>query len=243
MYWQEQVNISHLHRMYSAGEINVVQLAKGIVGRLKTIKYYSIAEPDFMDVVMEFNSLDAFSEYEDYRVALDYLRDFGDKDNRLWIETETEASKADVIEDGEKAKRTNARMIDDYASEYVDPIDGPIIGPVQFKGPYFAPGVDAIKAIPAASNTSFTSCSTSSSRYNRHKPVRFLSDYEFERRLKAKGIEPRQLAKDFFNYMRDANDDYQSWIMDRYLENGGKAVEPKKAPVARVRSGERRLTR
>ncbi len=228
MYWVETINVGHLHRLYSDGKINVVALAKGVVARLKTIHYYATAEPDFMNVIMELNSIDAYSDYDDYIVALDFLLEFGDKNNRLWVETEKPTSKED-IDDDKKATNINVKMLDDYKNGAAELMSALV------KGPYYKSRADDIvKASPATDNSPSTSCATN--KYNRKKQIRFLSEYDFGLRLKAKGINPNDLSRDFSNYVRDADDPYQAWILDRFVENGGRSIDPKRAPVKNKKS-------
>lgn len=98
--WKEEINLSHLFRLYEVGKIGVAQLSKATCERLKTIKYYSDEYPEFLDITIEFEDIDDIGELDDYNHALDMLYDFGDQQNRLWIEVEL--SVADIAKEAAK---------------------------------------------------------------------------------------------------------------------------------------------
>lgn len=200
--WQETINISHLHRLYSDGKIKVMQLGKAVAARLKTTSYFKSCEPEMIDIIAEFGSLDEFSDHKDYITALDLLYDFGDIENRLWVET----IRPDADEDDTTPAIINkpVKVYSDFASEDTKP---------EFKGPYYQNHPN-IRVLGGSSDDS----PTSTKRYNRTKTVRYLSETDFNKRLADRGIDPEKIAKDMYSYMKDADDDYQDWLINRWKE-------------------------
>lgn len=84
--WQERVDISHLHRLYSEHKIEVKMLGKAVGARLKSTDAFKSCEPELVDIICEFEALDEHSDIGDYCSALDMLYDFGDKNKQLLIE-------------------------------------------------------------------------------------------------------------------------------------------------------------
>lgn len=91
--WHETINIAGLHYMYSRGDINLQQLSKGVARKLQNTHAFAISDPELMDVIFSFNSVDEFARLKDYITALDALLEWGDKEHgkgelRMWIEAE-----------------------------------------------------------------------------------------------------------------------------------------------------------
>jgi hypothetical protein len=210
--------------MYSNAEINVVQLAKGVAERLRTLSYYIECDPDFMDIIKEFNAIDVYSGLQDYEIALDYLFDFGDRGCRLWVETDLPTSKSDIADDKRATTLAAVKMFKDYEDH------------TEIPSVITTPKYDqSISRAQPSTTTTPKSCSTPY-RAPKYKPIRFLTSYEFDKRLKGKGIEPNTLNTDISNYVRDADDDYQNFLMDVIAKNGGKLMVPKKAPLPRKKA-------
>ncbi len=213
--WQETFNISYLHRLYTDGKIKVMQLGKCVAARLKTTSYFKASDPEMIDIMAEFGSLDEYSENKDYNIALDLLMDFGDKYNRLWVET----FHADVEVDhtSDQIIHKPVKVYTDYSIEDTQP---------NIKGPYF----NHLNVVGNNSTTTTDNNPTSSRKYNRTKVTRYLSEHDFNKRLTEKGLDPNKMNKDMYTYMKDADDDYQSWLINRWQDlSSAVRITPKQA--------------
>ena len=86
--WNETINIAALHKLYTTGDINLQQVSKTIVGKLKLTEAFASSEPEIIDVMCAFEAIDPLARLKDYEAALDMLYDYGDKDFRLWVEAD-----------------------------------------------------------------------------------------------------------------------------------------------------------
>lgn len=87
--WKARVFLTFLYDMYDRGDIKLRSLAKCTANRLRVLPFYSAGNPEFVDIVCEFEDIagDDLRDLDDYHEAMDMLYDFGDQDNQLWIET------------------------------------------------------------------------------------------------------------------------------------------------------------
>ncbi len=222
MHWEETININHLHNLYSDGKINVVQMAKAVVSRMKSTQYWAISDPDFIDIMTEFDAMNEFSSHEDYCIALDYLFEYGDIDNRLWIETELPA-KPEVIAEDDRAINFKFRMLDDYEMPTIPEDSLSIIRkPAYYNAPVH-------KALPAKSTVQ--SCGNPINKYGNKTKWRYLSQDDLNKRYIAKGIKPADIPKELNDYVKDADDQYQDWVLSRFVENANGPITPRKAPI------------
>lgn len=139
--WNECINIAGLHRLYNTGGMGLQQLSKGVIRKLQNTEAFAASEPGFMDVMCAFSAVDELARDKDYATALELLYDYGDKENRLWIEAETNPQEQDDI----PKKSRNP-----FVEEDTDPaIQKPHYhGPLHtFKGPYATQsGTEWVKA-------------------------------------------------------------------------------------------------
>jgi hypothetical protein len=196
-HWTESINLSHLHRLYDKGDINIPQLGKAVAKRLQLTSFFHTCEPEFIDIICEFDALDEFSELKDYEVALDLLYDFGDKGiyavdgryNNLWVITNDGADKPD--EDDELIHKP-IKTVD--VNE----------GQTTFYGPYKN----------EHNQSSYITPSTVHSRSKSTKVTRYLSPADFNKRLEAHNVKPDSLPKEMYEYIKDADDQYQAWLIE-----------------------------
>ena len=115
--WQERVDISHLHRLYTDHKIEIKALGKAVGARLKSTNAFKSCEPELVDIVCEFEALDEHSDIADYCSALDMLFDFGDKNKQLLIETFGDRSNG--VLDRKSRLRSSADIVDSFRDKLV----------------------------------------------------------------------------------------------------------------------------
>ena len=86
--WNETINISGLHRLYTTGSINLQQVSQAIVRKLKNTEAFAISDPELIDIMCAFEAIDELAQLKDYNAVLDMLYGFGDKEHKLWVEAE-----------------------------------------------------------------------------------------------------------------------------------------------------------
>jgi hypothetical protein len=195
--WKEEVNLSHLHRLYEGGKINVEQLGKGVAGRLRGTEL-SKKELELADIITEFCALDRLSELKDYEQILDMLYVFGDRDHRLWVETYDMASKKEEDE-------TEIMGSSTYHHNPTAPIHTGIY----------------TKGCNNDNNwTPYSSGSGGCGSSRRSRKGDTYSNYnttysEMEEKLRLRKIEKDRVPHDLFDYLRKVPSDYQEWLLDR----------------------------
>ena len=110
--WQERVDISHLHRLYTDHKIEIRALGKAVGARLKSTNAFKSCEPELVDIICEFEALDEHSDITDYCSALDMLFDFGDKNKQLLIEAIGDRSNG--VLDRKSRERSSADVVDSF---------------------------------------------------------------------------------------------------------------------------------
>lgn len=124
--WEETINIAGIHRLYTNGGINLQQVAKAVVRKLQNTEAFATSDPELMDIIMNFGAIDEFARLKDYQVTLDLLYEFGDKENRLWVEAEGVSPQ----EHDEISAKTRNPYEDDTKPEISVPrYHGPLKGP------------------------------------------------------------------------------------------------------------------
>lgn len=214
--WEEIINISHLHRLYEDGSINVQQLGKGVARRLQNTNCFHVADPELVDIICVFDGLDEFSELKDYEVGLDLLYSFGDKSHRLWIESlmpsgsievnEIDHIKSFVERDKDDDTQHGLNVGAKYSSSYLPPRSCVI--PITTKPP----------ATTAPITTSIGSGDASSKKYNRTKSTRFMTQNDFNKKLETFGLDSDVIPSEMYQYMKEADDQYQEWLIERFKE-------------------------
>lgn len=169
--WKDNINIAHLHRLYNTGKINIVSLGKAVGSRLKKIDIFLSGNADIADIVNEFELLDQYSSLQDYKVAIDMLYDFGDKNNQLWIDADCTDSVVNDIASSNNCKVTYSE------NTYQSPADKKTI---------------------------------KRSRAHLH-----ITQYELDLKFSQLGINAKDIAKDMYDYIKDADIDYQAWLLER----------------------------
>lgn len=86
--WNETINISGLHRLYTSGGIGIQQVAKTIVRKLKNTEAFHRSDPELIDIMCGFEAIDELAMLKDYSAMLELLYAYGDKSHQLWIEAE-----------------------------------------------------------------------------------------------------------------------------------------------------------
>src|SRR6266568_7591083 len=90
--WAETLDISPYHQLYSKGTLPLKSLVSCIEHQLKKLDGFFSSDPELIDIIQELNAFDQFASHKDYEVILDMIYDYGDKGNRLWIETQKTSS-------------------------------------------------------------------------------------------------------------------------------------------------------
>lgn len=52
--------------------------------------------------------------------------------------------------------------------------------------------------------------------YPATRKYHYMSEDDFDKKLSSSGIEPASLQKDFYSYMKDCEEPYQQWLIDRW---------------------------
>jgi len=108
--WGETIDLSDIHALYKEGRLDIKTLGKITAQRLKTTHWFFASDLEMIDIICAFGGLDEYSSLEDYNTVLDFLYEFGDHNNKLWITAEPEAKtnsrdiRGDKIIDMEKDK-------------------------------------------------------------------------------------------------------------------------------------------
>ena len=218
--WNETINISHYHRLYTGGNIKLQQLGKGIANKLKLTESYARCDPDLMDVVCAFNALDEYACHKDYEAALAMLYEYGDKDYRLWIETMAPATKHD--DDGIPSHVKTPFDDEDTKPNF---IKAHYHGPNQvIKGPYITqpsePKEVTVSITTPSARTDTIRCeNVTGKNYYHSKHYHYMDDVDFKKKLAEADIEPDSLPRPLYEYMKNLNEPYQGWLIDRWRED------------------------
>lgn len=286
--WHETINIAGLHHMYSSGGINLQQLSKGIGRKLQNTHAFAISDPELMDIIFSFNSIDEFAQLKDYITALDWLYEWGDKEHgkderRMWIEAEGVFPN----EHDDVPAKTRNLFEEDTKPQYGKPhFHGPHtvinkgVYPVQsgdewvshkFETPKkseedipywdntktykvgdivrqknakfecligntnvdpdanskFKPGepwkwVAAIHSKPFDPALAFKdrlTCEYRGKFYPTGRKHRYMSEDEFNKKLREHEIDPPTVPKELYSYWKDSEDKYQEWLIARWQNN------------------------
>jgi hypothetical protein len=91
--WKARVNIGDLHQSYQDGNLSVSDLALSVHQRLASHSYYQNDElyeyqeiTDWFEDVAE-DAQNGKADINDYDSVLRELYDWGDDENRLWVDT------------------------------------------------------------------------------------------------------------------------------------------------------------
>lgn len=204
--WKEAINISHLHRFYNDGQINIVQLGKAVASRLKLSNLFHMCEPEIIGLIVEFESLDEFSGINDYNSALQMLYEYGDENNTLWIETENGGG----FDNEDSSLLAPEKTIDSVESNRQISLYGPtgkdFVSYVN-KSNITSPNNSPIVSGPNYNKTN------NNSRRSKEKPAEVINDAELETRLAKYNVKPGQITLDMASYMKTVNGDYLDWLI------------------------------
>lgn len=89
--WLSYLDLAYIHNLYEEGKLTIEQLGYQVSIRLRYTKYFKSLDPEFVDIVDEFEALDQISDIDDYDAALDLLYDFADEGYRIWINTKRQS--------------------------------------------------------------------------------------------------------------------------------------------------------
>jgi hypothetical protein len=74
--------------MYTSGGISIQQVAKTVVRKLRNTQIFQHSDPELIDIMMVFESIDELAKLDDYKSVLELLYAYGDKQFQLWVEAE-----------------------------------------------------------------------------------------------------------------------------------------------------------
>lgn len=213
--WKEQINISHLHRLYEEDKISVESLGKAVASRLRLTNYYQDHDPEIIEIICEFAALNKISELKDYEVILDMLYDFGDIEHRLLVETLLSG------DDTDEDNITNTGVIN-----YVDQSKR-VCGYIY---PYSKITCDIINCkTQHETHTSTTSQSGYMARRNNSmwsSSSHDTSPNELDIKLKSFEIAREEVSSEMYEYLRKSPPEYQNFLLERW--RGFQYMEVKK---------------
>lgn len=90
--WKTRINIADAHCLYREGKIEISELARRVLAKVKENPYFKNEEERSFEAEsiledLEDLSVDKEATVEDYDVILTALYDFGDEGHRIWVQS------------------------------------------------------------------------------------------------------------------------------------------------------------
>lgn len=204
--WVESINIVYINRLYFEGKITVQQSAKTMVAKLKKLQAWHVCEPDLINVVSAFDTIDAVAEHQDYIAALAMLYDYGDKNHNLWVETViVEPKNSD--DDIPTATHNPFNTPSSYNKTY--PIPSVVLPAVIVPEVLANPNAITCAAPPGYKGKIYPATRTNS----------YIGEPEFNKKLEEANIVIGELPKELYTYIKAADEYYRTWLFERWHNN------------------------
>lgn len=259
--WDETINIATSQGLYSGGHISLCDLSRAITQKIRQTIAYAASDSDLLDIVCAFEAIDELATLQDYNTALEMLYDYGDEDNRIWIESEKRESKhSDYVvggksrnpfdqEDTKPLLHIANKSISQPVTEPIKPIkdwdkdidymvDSLVMHYnakyqclVRCKGlqpSSHSFGKDPVwkyvcnEARPAfdpslvlSDRLSFATPSTARV-YPSTRKFHYMSESDFNSKLKAVNVNPANLSRELYTYIKESDANYQEWLITKY---------------------------